>query len=55
MIIGHAGAGPIISGTGRWICPIGVIQLEGRRLDDRTDQWDLFYVPIDDGASVVSA
>ena len=55
MITGLAGAGPIISGTGRWICPAGKIQLKAVGETTGSTSWELFYVPLDDGASVVSA
>lgn len=54
-ITGLAGAGIIASGTGRWICPAGVIQLKAVGSTTGTTSWELFYVPLDDGASVVSA
>jgi len=55
MITGLAGAGPIISGTGRFICPTGTIQLKCVGSTTGATKWDLFYFPLDDGASVVSA
>ncbi len=55
MITGLAGAGPIISGTGRWICPTGTIQLKAVGSTTGATKWDLFFVPLDDGANVVSA
>ena len=55
MITGLAGAGPIISGTGRWICPAGSITFECVGSTTGTTSWELFYLPLTDGASVVSA
>lgn len=55
MITGKAGAGPIISGTGRWICPVGSILFRTVASTTGATKWDCFYVPLDDGASVVSA
>jgi hypothetical protein len=55
VITGLAGAGPIISGTGRWICPTGTIQLKAVGSTTGTTGWDLFYVPLTEGAAVVSA
>lgn len=52
---GLAGAGPIISGTGKWICPIGTIEMETGASTTGATKWDLWYFPLDDGASVVSA
>jgi len=55
LTTGLAGAGPIISGTGKWICPTGVIQLKAVGSTTGETKWKLFYFPLDDGASVVSA
>lgn len=55
MITGKAGAGPIISGTGRWICPVGTIQFRTAASTTGATKWSCFYFPLDDGASVVSA
>jgi len=55
MITGKAGGGPLISGTGRWICPTGAITFECVGSTTGTTSWECFYVPLDDGASVVSA
>ena len=55
MITGKAGAGPIISGTGRWICPTGTITFECVGSTTGTTSWECFYFPLDDGAQVVSA
>jgi hypothetical protein len=52
---GLAGAGPIISGTGRWICPVGTIQFRTAASTTGETKWDLWYLPLDDGAAVVSA
>lgn len=55
VITGLAGAGPIISGTGRWVCPTGTIQLKAVASTTGTTKWDLWYFPLDEGAVVVSA
>ena len=55
MITGLAGAGPIISGTGRFLCPTGTIQLKCVGSTTGTTAWELFYIPLTDGASVASA
>jgi hypothetical protein len=55
MITGLAGAGPIISGTGKWVCPTGTIQLKAVASTTGTTKWDCFYFPLDEGAQVVSA
>ena len=55
MITGKAGAGPIISGTGRWICPTGTITFECVGSTTGTTSWEIFYVPLDLGEQVVSA
>jgi len=55
VITGLAGAGPIISGTGKWVCPTGTIQLKAVASTTGTTKWDLWYFPLDEGAVVVSA
>jgi hypothetical protein len=55
MITGLAGAGPIISGTGHFVCPTGTIQLKCVGSTTGATKWELFYFPLDDGASVASA
>lgn len=55
MITGKAGAGPIISGTGRFICPTGTIQLKAVGSTTGTTAWECWYLPLDDGALVASA
>ena len=55
MITGKAGAGAIISGTGRWICPVGTIEFECVASTTGATKWDIWYFPLDEGASVVSA
>lgn len=55
MITGKAGAGPIISGTGRWIAPVGTIEFQTVASTTGATKWDLWYLPLDDGASVASA
>ena len=39
----------------RWICPIGTIELETAGNNTGATKWDLWYFPLDEGASVVSA
>ena len=55
VITGKAGGGPIISGNGYWICPTGAITFECVGSTTGTTAWELFYVPLTDGATVVSA
>jgi len=55
MITGKAGSGPIISGTGRWICPTGSIEFECVASTTGATRWEIFYFPLDVGAQVVSA
>ena len=55
MITGKAGAGPIISGTGRWICPTGTITFECVASTTGATRWEFFYFPLDEGAAVASA
>jgi hypothetical protein len=55
MITGKAGAGPVISGIGRWICPVGTITFECVGSTTGTTSWEIFYVPLSEGAQVVTA
>lgn len=55
MITGKAGAGPIISGTGLWICPVGTIEFKCVGSTTGATKWDLWYFPLDEGAVVASA
>jgi len=55
LIKGNAGAGLPGTGQGKWICPIGYIDLISGASKTGAMKWDLYYVPIDDGAYVVSA
>ena len=55
MITGKAGAGPIISGTGSWICPTGTIGFACVGSTTGATRWEIFYFPLDEGAVVVSA
>ena len=55
MIKGNAGAGLPGTGQGKWVCPIGYIDLISGASKTGATKWDLFYFPIDDGAYVVSA
>ena len=55
IITGKAGAGPIISGTGGWICPTGTITFECVASTTGATRWEIFYLPLDAGAQVVSA
>lgn len=38
-----------------WVCPAGTIELETGGDNTGATKWDLWYWPLDDGASVVSA
>ena len=55
MITGKAGAGPIISGTGLWICPVGAIEFKCVGSTTGSTKWDIWYFALDEGASVASA
>ncbi len=55
MIKGNAGAGMPGTGQGKWICAAGSISLITGASKTGATKWDLYYVPIDDGAYVVSA
>jgi len=52
LIKGNAGAGLPGTGQGKWICPIGFIDLITGASKTGATKWDLYYIPIDDGASV---
>ena len=55
MITGKGGAGPIISGTGRWVCPVGTIEFKCVGSTTGSSKWDVWYLPLDVGATVASA
>lgn len=55
LIKGNAGAGLPGTGQGKWICPIGYIDLITGASKTGNVKFDMFYFPIDDGAYVVSA
>lgn len=55
LIKGNAGAGLPGTGQGKWICPIGYIDLISGANKTGATKWDLYYIPIDDGAYVVTA
>lgn len=54
MITGKA-VGAIISGTGRWICPVGTIEFKCVGSTTGASKWDIWYFALDEGASVASA
>ena len=54
-IVGKAGAGMITSGTGAWICPTGTINFQCVASTTGATKWDIWYVPLDVGATVVTA
>lgn len=54
-IVGKAGAGMITSGTGAWICPVGTIEFKCVGSTTGSSKWDIWYFPLDLGASVASA
>lgn len=55
MIKGNAGAGMPGTGPGWWYCPAGYIDLITGASKTGATKWDLYYIPAEDGASVVSA
>ena len=55
LIKGNAGAGLPGTGQGKWIAPIGYVDLIAGASKTGATKWDLYYIPIDDGASVASA
>lgn len=55
LIKGNAGAGLFGSQIGRWICPIGYVDLISGASKTGATKWDLFFIPLDEGATVVSA
>lgn len=56
LIKSNAGAAPGAASSSRpWICPIGTIDLTTGASKTGAIKWDLFYVPLDEGASVVAS
>jgi hypothetical protein len=55
LVKNNAGAGLEISGVGMWICPIGTIDLITGASKAGTVKWELFYFPIDIGATVAAS
>jgi hypothetical protein len=56
LIKSNAGAAPAAASSSRpWVMPIGTIDLETGASKTGAIKWDLFYVPLDEGASVVAA
>jgi hypothetical protein len=55
MIKGNAGAGMPGTGQGKWICATGIINLITGASKTGATKWDLWYFPLDVGATVVSA
>ena len=55
LVGANAGAGMSGIGPPFAIVPIGVIRIETSATNTGATKWDLWYVPIDIGASVVSA
>ena len=50
-----ANAGAALSGIGRsmFIVPIGVIRIETSATNTGATKWDLWYLPLDEGANIV--
>ena len=55
LVKSNAGAAYMSAGVGKWVCPIGTIDLTTGASKTGAFKWDLFYIPIDEGASVVAA
>jgi hypothetical protein len=55
LVLSNAGAAYMAAGVGFWVCPIGTIDLTTGASKTGAFKWDLFYIPIDEGASVVAA
>ena len=55
LVGANAGAGLIGPGMPAAVIPIGVIRCETSATNTGSIKWDLWYVPLDAGASVVSA
>ncbi len=55
MVKSNAGAAFIGANSGRWIANAGTIDLITTASKTGSVKWDLYYVPLDDGSSVVAA
>ena len=55
LVKSNAGAAYMSGGVGFWVCPSGTIDLTTGASKTGGIKWDLFYIPIDEGASVVAA
>lgn len=55
LVKSNAGAAYMSAGVGFWVCPAGTIDLTAGASKTGAIKWDLFYIPIDEGASVVAA
>lgn len=55
LIKGNAGAGLPGTGNGFWYCPTGYIDFISGASKTGATKWDLYYIPAEDGAYVVSA
>lgn len=56
LIKSNAGAAPAAASSSRpWIMPIGTIDLTTGASKTGAIKWDLWFIPLDDGATVVAA
>ena len=55
IVKSNAGAAYLSGGVGKWVMPIGTIDLTTGASKTGNVKWDLFYVPLDEGASVTAA
>lgn len=54
LIVNNAGAGLPGTGTGVWIAPQGEIYLTTSATNTGATKWDIWYMPLDEGAYVES-
>jgi hypothetical protein len=55
LVKSNAGAAYMSAGVGYWICPAGTIDLTTGASKTGAVKWDVFYIPLDEGASVTAA
>lgn len=55
LVKSNAGAAYMSAGVGFWVCPAGTIDLTTGASKTGAVKWDLCYIPIDEGATVVAA
>ena len=55
LVKSNAGAAYMSAGVGFWVCPSGTIDLTTGASKTGSMKWDLFFIPLDEGATVVAS